>query len=460
MRAKPKARALRSITAIGAAVLGAAPALAGEIRPLTLDDCLAYADRHNLDLRIAYTQLEVSGAHVREAGARYLPSLSLDGYYTQYDTAPTQAVTLSPQIQRILQRLAPNQPNLSSNFTVETTPQNPSDMKLAVSQPLFTSGKLYTTLQLRRDEQRVGALQERGLHADVLLAVEESFDELLLAEEGRALNEDVAMLTATVRGDAEHRFAAQAASRMELLEAESAHTRAQLPLLRAREDVRLRRDTLAHLIGWAEDTPLEIAGALVFAGVQLDADALVKRALADRPDVQLVQQQIAVRERELTAVQLAGTPSLSLVGAYEFVQRARNDLPENVLSGGIVLSWPILEGGTIVPRVQAARLAVEEAMLRREQLRANVGFEVRRAVTAVTVAEDAYRTQQRVVDTARERVRVTEAGVGVGTAAPVALANERLALLDARLAEAQLRFEHVIARARLARAVGAPPGKL
>ena len=83
--------------------------------------------------------------------------------------------------------------------------------------------------------------------------------------------------------------------------------------------------------------------------------------------------------------------------AHRGLQRARNDLPENVLSGGVVLNWPILEGGTIVPRIQAARLAIEEAKLRREQLRANVGLEVRRAVTAVAVAEDAYRTQQQVV---------------------------------------------------------------
>jgi outer membrane protein TolC len=333
-------------------------------------------------------------------------------------------------------------------------------MKLALNQPIFTSGKLHNALQLRREEQGAVVLQTRQLHAEVQLAVEQAFNELLLAEEGLALNEEVAALTGTVRGEAESRFAAHAASRMELLEAESVHTRSQLPVLRARQDVGSRRDGLAYVIGWPPEQPLAIAGTLAFAPVTLDVDDLLARARATRPDVQLAEQQIVVRERELRAVLLTGAPSVSLVGAYEFVQRERNDLPQNVLSGGMALTWPILDGGTILPRVQAARLAVQEAGLRRDRVRRQADLELRKAAAAVTVAGDACRTQQRAVDTARERVRVVEAGVRFGTAAPVDLARARLELLDARLAEAQLRFDHAMAKARLTHLVGAPPGEL
>jgi outer membrane protein TolC len=240
---------------------------------------------------------------------------------------------------------------------------------------------------------------------------------------------------------------------MELLEAETAYTTTRLPLLRARQDARTQRETLAHLMGWPEAEPPAIRGRLAVETLTVDREALVRQALEQRPDVRLVDQDIRVREQEMLAIKLTNTPSVSAVGAYEFVQRARNDLPQNVWSGGVVLSWPIFEGNTLLPRLQAARLALDAASLRREQLRASVALEVRLEVSA-----EAHQTQQAAVATARERERLARVALKAGTMLPVEVANVELELVDARLAETQLRFDRVMARARLGHLVGAPPG--
>ena len=463
-RAAPLCRWLRrpvlsSSMAMVAMLLAGAVSRADEPSALSLDECLSYAYEHNLDLRIARTESGIGRARVHEAGARYLPSLSLDGYYQSYDTTPSQSVTVPPNL-RVQVGNQTASIRLLSPLTVQTTPRDPSDMKLALSQPLFTSGKLGTALAIRRAEEGVVTLQEAQVKADVGFAVERTFAELLVAEQGLALTEEMTRQTTAVLGDVRQRFAAQTASRMEVLEAESADARAQLPLFRVRQDVSTRRDELTQLIGWDADRALAVRGELTVVPVHAETEALVRRALAERADLRLAEQQIAAKERELTAVKLTNTPSLSLVGAYEFVQRARNDLPENVLSGGVVFNWPILEGGTLLPRLQAARLALEEATLRREQLRRRVALDVRTAVAALEAATEAQRTQERAVMTARERVRASEVGLRAGTTAPIGLAREQAYLLDARLTEAHLRLDHVIARARLGYLVGAPPGRL
>jgi outer membrane protein len=245
-----------------------------------------------------------------------------------------------------------------------------------------------------------------------------------------------------------------------MLEAQDARTRAQMPLLRARSDLRTRQDHLTHLLGWKEDHPLAIQGKLAVVPLHLDEQALVQRAIAQRTELRVLEQEIKVKEQELLAVKLTNTPSLSLVGNYEFLQRARNDLPENVLSGGVALSWPIFEGGTIIPRLQAATLALQEVRLRRQQLQDSVEMEVKKAVSDLDVAREAHETQLRGVETAEERVRIAEAGLRAGTVSPADMVRMRMELLDARLSEAQLRFEHAMAKAQLEYLVGAAPGQL
>jgi outer membrane protein TolC len=345
-------------------------------------------------------------------------------------------------------------------LTVETMPQDPSDMKLSLTQPVFTSGKLSNALAIRREEASEAALREAHARAGVDLEIERAFNEVLLADEALALQEEMGKQTGAVLADAEHRFTEQSASRLELLEARSARTRAQMPLLRARQDARNQLQRLEHIVGWEEDRPLAVSGRLAVVPLRTDPATLVDRALADRPDLRVLAQELTVKERELRAVQLTNTPSVSLVGNYEFWQRARSDLPENVWSGGVAFNWPIFEGATLLPRLQAARLALEEVTLRQRQLRASIDLEVTRAVSDLQVAADAHQTQQADLETAGERVRMAKAGLETGTTPPVELIRSQMQLLDARLVEADLRFQHAIARARLEYVVGAPPGGL
>ena len=456
---RPYSRHL-AVLLVASALLPATRVRATSPKGLTLEDCLGYAHVHNLDLRVARTETAIVRARMHEAGARYLPSLSLDGYYTTYDTTPSQNVSVPPNLRVTVPGGQTVPVTLHGPLTVQTTPRDPSDMKLALSQPLFTSGKLTNAFTVRREEATQATLQETQTQAQVDLEIERAFDALLLAEEALALQEEIGPQTSNVLADVEHRFAEQSASRLELLEAQDARTRAQMPLLRARQDLRTRRDDLSQLLAWEEDRALVIQGHLTVVPLHPDPRALVQRALADRAELRVLAQELKVKEEELLSVKLANTPSVSLVGNYEFVQRARNDLPENVLSGGVALTWPIFEGGTILPRLQAASLAVDAVRLRIQQRRSRIEFEVEKAVGDLAVAAEAHETQQRDVETAGERVRMAAAGAQAGTLPPVGLVRERMALLDARLTEAELRFEHVIARARLEYAVGAAPGHL
>jgi outer membrane protein TolC len=448
------------------ALLANAAARAGDDPgPLDLEACLAFTYDHNGELRSAHTVEAMRAERVRQAGAGFLPSVGFDAFATWYDAKPEQEVTIPGDVSRVLHthdrvtgEPRPIAADRLAGITVESTPQDPHAFKLSVTQPVFTSGKLTNTLQLHREGRDLAALEADKVRRQVGFAVVRSFYATLAAEEVLAVREDAVRLSDAVRDDVRSRAARETASRLQLAQAEAEHAQAELPRLQAQYDLDDSLRLLKHRMGWEPGRPLAISGVLAFAPARPDVAALTREALANRPDLRLLDGERRVRERELRAAWLANTPSVYLSGNYEFYQTQRLDLPENVLYGGVVLSWPIFDGGAQLPKVRQARLALEELETRRATLAAGVTFDVERAVAEIALAEQRYLVQERVVETVHAAVRAAETGEAVGKVAAPGLARERIALADARAARAALMRDHVLAKARLAELVGHQPG--
>ena len=449
-------RIVPALLAASALLLAAAAlARADDSAPLTLQQCVDYAYAHNRALQSARAGVGMRDAQVRQAVSTFLPSAAIDGFVTHYGSAPNQSVILPPDFQQLLEAN-----NVSGNLTFATTPQTAQDYRVTVSEPLFTSGKLYTALEIRRGERAVAALDETAAKADVGLAVVRAFNEVLLAEETVAAQEEIVRLAETIVTDARHRHERGSASALDLQQADADFATAQLPVLQARNELPYRINSLKRVIGWALDQPLAVRGELAFRPRSTDTAELVHSALQQRADIRELDELVQVRERQLQSVMLTTTPTVSLTGAYEFYQKQRLDLPPQVLSGGLVLSWPLFEGLSLSAKLDEARLAREQAAIQRDERRAALQLDVEKAVADLEVTEAGCRAHHSVLEAARERVRTAEEGFALGHISRIDLARERHALLMARLDDAQARFDHVVTKARLNYLIGAPPEDL
>jgi outer membrane protein TolC len=308
---------------------------------------------------------------------------------------------------------------------------------------------------------RAGAIQleEEKAKADVGFAVVHAYYDLLLARQSLEANEQVSELAEALLAGTKNRAARGTSSRLEVLQAEADHARTTLPLVKARNERRYREDFLKHLMGWERELPLPVRGGLAWRPVTVDADELQRRAVAERLDLRRLDQDIAVKERELRAVYLANTPTVNLTGGYEFLQHERTDLPDEVTTGGVTMTWPFLEGWTQLPRINQARLALEEVHIRRRHLKAAIELEVERAYDDFDVAKQAYGAHEKIMAAAGEQVQMSERSVGLGTISTPELAAQRVALINARLIGAQLTFDYLMAKTEIDRVTGAPPGE-
>jgi outer membrane protein len=455
----------RPTLALVLALVAVVPCAAAEPAGIGLPECLDYAYAHNGDLQAARTATAIQDARVQEAGGHFFPSASLDAFFTHYSAepstnvmAPTGPITATVDLPTGPQKVKIREVNLGA-LTVQTTPQDAYAFRLSLSQPIFTSGKLYNQLQLKRAERGAALTEEEKAKSDVGFAVVHAFYDLLLARQSLEANEQVSELAEAVLGGTKNRAARGSSSRLEVLQAEAEHARTTLPLVRARNERRYREDFLKHLMGWEREQPLPVRGKLAWRRFTLDAEELHRRALSDRLDLRRLDQDIAVRERELRAVLLTNTPTISLTGGYEFLQHERTDLPDEVTTGGVAMTWPFLDGLTQLPRIHEARLAVEEIRIRRQHLKGSIELEVDRAYDDFQVAEQAYLAHEKLMAAAGEQVEMSERSVGTGTVSTPELAEERVRLINARLVGAQLVFDYLMAKSELDRVTGTPPGE-
>jgi outer membrane protein len=442
---------MRSWALLGLLLAVVSPVRAEEA--LTLAQCLDHAYQHNGDLRAARTRVALEGERVNEAGSRFMPSAFLDAFYTRYDVEPSVAVDLPADLQRALRGLNVD----PSGLRVRTTPQDPWSMKVSLVQPVFTTGKLYNSLQIARAERGATELEQEKARVNVALSVVQAFHDVLLAREAVEANARVATFAEAILATAKGRGVRGIASRMEVLEAEADHARTTFPLLKARNDLQHRESLLKHFMGWDRATPLAVRGDLAWRAYAVDLEELRGEATTRQIDLRLLDQEIAIKEREVTSATLLSTPTVNLTGGYEFLQHQRLDFPDQVFSGGVSMTWPLFDGAVQVVRIRQARLALEEARIRRQHLKEAVEIEVENVYAQLKLAEESYLTHEKLMTAVGERTMVAEASREAGSVSSPELAAEQIALLNARLQGVQLVFDYRLAKARLDHTVGREP---
>lgn len=165
------------------------------------------------------------------------------------------------------------------------------------------------------------------------------------------------------------------------------------------------KERLNLLMGRELATPFEAAGEFAPAAIDIDIDAAVARARADRP---------AVREAALNAqrasedARLTAQKRLPDVGVGFMLARLFNIdvIPETIAAAGVVVSWePFDWGRRSLERADKAR-ALEQAQLARQEAEASVTLDVNVKYRALTEARSALEVADLARQTASERLRV------------------------------------------------------
>lgn len=239
-------------------------------------------------------------------------------------------------------------------------------------------------------------------------------------------------------------------------EVEVSNFRAQV--LQARNETDVAYTDLFRLIGASPESTVTLEDEIPLVPEEITFEDAARSALQHRADLVLAEYALRL-QRESAAV--ARSRYLPEIAAY-LSQTWANPDPHDPTrddwgeewQAGLTLSLPLFDGFN-----RRGLLLQEQAKLRQLEIglrdaEEKAVSEIRQLVLSLKTAEEFAQSQSQNLDTAREALRLVEAGLKEGQNTPVEVMDARQALTKASANYYQSIFTHAMARVALQQAMG------
>ena len=415
-------------------------------QPLTLDQALEFALSHNVTLRKGRQDLEeAQGLAIQQRAAR-LPRLATTGGYQQLDESRIEKVQFSAA-----QPATPFLNNQSWNAN------------LVVTQPIYAGGKYNSMARSSRLTREVALALYQALVANTLLEVRTAYSDVLLAVEQIVVQEASKKLLERELETARRSLEAGTVPKFNVLRAEVELANALPPLIRARNQERIFRNTLALLLGCdipadsGVDIPLRTADSLKAEPFEVSVGAALNAAWVHRPEIKAAQSASQLRHEEVLQTRADLLPSVSGIAGYGVQNRNFVRDLDRTLDGwtvGVQANWLLFDFGQTQAKVNMARAREERARLEVEDVRRRIELEVRTAFSLFLESKEVLLSQTRVIEQAEEAVRLVTARADAGSSTQLEVLSAQTALKLSRTQYSQALRDYTVARAKLERAMG------
>ena len=434
---------LSLVLPITAAITNAVPLPS---QPLTLDQALEFALSHNVTLRKGRQDLEeAQGLAIQQRAAR-LPRLATTGGYQQLDESRIEKVQFSAA-----QPATPFLNNQSWNAN------------LVVTQPIYAGGKYNSMARSSRLTREAALALYQALVANTLLEVRTAYSDVLLAVEQIVVQEASKKLLERELETARRSLEAGTVPKFNVLRAEVELANALPPLIRARNQERIFRNTLALLLGCdipadsGVDIPLRTADSLKAEPFEVSVGAALNAAWVHRPEIKAAQSASQLRHEEVLQTRADLLPSVSGIAGYGVQNRNFVRDLDRTLDGwtvGVQANWLLFDFGQTQAKVNMARAREERARLEVEDVRRRIELEVRTAFSLFLESKEVLLSQTRVIEQAEEAVRLVTARADAGSSTQLEVLSAQTALKLSRTQYSQALRDYTVARAKLERAMG------
>jgi len=242
---------------------------------------------------------------------------------------------------------------------------------------------------------------------------------------------------------------------IDLAQAKTDLANARVTLINAQNGYLTAKAQLNQAMGVAASTDYDVAdeGIGPIPGEDGSGDALLRQALAARPELVTLQKQTKAAELTVSSIQGAYGPTLSGLGGVSEAGPALDQLGLN-WNIGLNLTWPIFQGGLTRAEVREARANVTLAQAQLAQAELAVRFQVEQARLSVRSAKAAIEAARDARENAKERLRLAEGRYEQGVGSIIELDDAEVAELAAGAQLVQAEYNLASARAGLLSALG------
>jgi len=418
---------LASSSALAQAPAQAAPGMPERV--YTLEEAMRLL-RNDPRLQSAEQDVIIADSRVTEARLSFLPEVGVQGSATKYNSIYPFA--LGGDFRNIL--LFPQ----GQQFGAEG--ENLYSGRAYMNLSLYEGKRGLNTYKLALAASQQAKTNSDSVKKDLVLQVKEAFYRLLLAQEKVKSNEDFDREVEELSSDS-------SLGPWEAVEAQTSLAAARARASEAEHELETARLNFLKTLNLELDTPFRVTGELKTEPAKIEIEKAVLWAMDLRPELQ---SQTYKAQMDAIGVNLAMSrryPSVYLAGDYELTS---SDFPLNKNNWDISVGFKLPFAYDFWSQIQQKRAEQRQGQLARAELQDRVRLEVRQAAESLRYWQDELPRREQQWKHVQELFRAAAGKAG----SVLAKIRAREGLTDLRLSYLTAVTEHLLARARLERAVG------
>ena len=449
--------------------------------PLSLQECMDLAFKHNLQHRRNRQNLESSYASLQQARSPFelqaRMDLTLPRYSERRETLDLEALTTRVRAEDTDFRYAGNLrleqrvPYLG-RFTVHTRGSRQDLTSNRRQDFLDYNGNInldYTHEVLTRPSEEI-ALEQAELS---LVSARTRFGSQRLETESRVIDEYYSLVQSIRRLEIEEQRLGKSRANLDL-----AQRKFEIGLIREVEVLRLNfsllqaeasyaqaqtliesnRDRLRQQLGMELDEPLEVITEVDYQKYSIDEARALEVGLKNHTDLQLAElgEQISQLNLEKTRRTTGPTAQLnagvSLGGQGSEIGDISRNFERNLWNVGIEVQVPLIDGGTRRSQLNQAKINLEQSRLNRAIARQEITRQIRNAVRNLGEAERRIELGELGLEVAERAYEVEQSRFELGLAESQQLLDAQADLTDARVTSlnAIINYQRQLKELRLA----------
>jgi outer membrane protein TolC len=444
-------RRLALPTAVAAALFTAAPVAAqAPDTVLTLYGARSILQQNSPEYRAVLASADATGEGVWTAWGRWLPtadlrvSLSRNEFTTRTFVDPTG----------VAQRLEDPITDVAKS----------AYQGLLFNWALFDQGRRFFDIGASKAAARAADLRAVSTLVRLGSEVEVQYWEALKQQELARLAHE---LLAARRRDVDitqARFRIAAVAQTDVLQAEVSVGQTEVAVMQAEQQAEAARRELSATLGLEEELRYGLRdSAVVWDPSNIRLDTLVALARVSSPELARLDAEIEAAGKRLWSARGTWLPRIDLSYSFSRSQQLPGDAnlielsPENSGNNfGVTFTWPLLAGFEKKTRTGEQSARLQEARHNKVAQLLTTDKDVRNNYEALVTAYRAFQIRTRLVELARESVRLTTERYRIGATSYIELQQATSQLTEAERGLIDARYNFMQTLARLEGAIGHP----
>ncbi len=416
---------------------------------MTLDDAIKYALEHSIDMRIAQISIADAEEQIVERRAIGIPQVNAGVDYQYFLKVPASVVDISnfdPSVpEGTFQKL---EFGLKNNLTADIT----------ASALLFDASYLTGLKAAKAYRNYVQRDRERVEYEVKNSIVEAYLPALILEESIKTLLKNITNLDQLLT-ETKALYKEGFVEQLDVDRLELSHANLQAEI----ENIERQKELVYNVLKFQMGYPIQEVITAVDDIEKLFVPASEEQLTATvnyekRPEIRVLELGINLNQLNVDLNKSGYLPSLAAFGSYQQSAQGNNlfDNPVWVPSAvvGLQLNVPIFDGFEKRAKINRAKLDLEEAMMQKTQLERAINLEVSNARTSYRNAIERLETRNKNMNLANRIFETTRIKYKEGVGSSLEISQAEQALYDAQQNYIQARYDLLVAKRALDKALG------